>query len=88
MIGVSYGYDALEYEHIGLTLGQSLEMTWYNFSRLSTAIFDAVIGLFKGENLDQVSGPIGTVSIISQQVRDYGFEAFISLLALIPINSG
>ena len=88
MIGVTYGYAALEYEHISFDFGESAELAWEEFKFYSTAIFDAVIGLFKGENLDQVAGPIGTVSIISQEVRDYGFEAFIGLLALISVNLG
>ena len=88
MIGVSYGYVALEYEHVSFTFSQSIELAWDNFTYYSTAIFDAVIGLFKGQNLDQVSGPIGTISVISQQVRDYGFEAFIGLLAMISVNLG
>ncbi len=88
MIGITYTYNALETQHVGLTFGQSAAMSWEQFKYYSTAIFDAVIGLFKGENLDQVAGPIGTVSIISQEVRDNGFEAFIGLLALISVNLG
>lgn len=87
-IGIGYGYLASEYEHLSLGFGESVTLAWDAFKYYSTAIFDAVIGLFRGQNLDQVSGPIGTVSVITEQVRDYGFEAFVSLLALISVNLG
>ena len=51
-------------------------------------VFEALGGLFKGQGVDQVSGPVGTISIISQQVAQDGFQAFISLLVIISINLG
>ena len=53
-------------------------------------IYHALMGISAAGNttIDQVAGPIGTVSIISQEVRDNGFEAFIGLLALISVNLG
>ena len=41
-----------------------------------------------GEGLDQTSGPVGIVSLVSTQVRQGGFSAFVQLLVLISINLG
>ncbi len=88
VIGISYGYAALEVEHRGLYFGESVRMAGESFGYYSTAIFNAVIGLFKGENLDQVSGIPRTVAAISEQVQAYGLTAFVELLALISVNLG
>ena len=41
-----------------------------------------------GEGLDQTSGPVGIVSLVSSQVQAYGASAFVQLLILISINLG
>ena len=41
-----------------------------------------------GEGLDQTAGPVGVVTMVSQEVREDGFEAFINLLVVISINLG
>ena len=52
-------------------------------------ILDAVGGLLtRGEGFDQTSGPVGVVSIVSQEVRANGLDAFINLLVVISINLG
>ncbi len=88
MIGVTYTHNATQIRHDSLTFGQSVSMAWKEFTYYGTAIFDAVIGLLRGQNLEQVSGPVGTVQIISQEVQTYGFTAFVNLLALISVNLG
>lgn len=53
------------------------------------AILNALKNLVTtGEGLDQTSGPVGIVSIVSEEVRTGGFSAFIQLLVLISINLG
>ena len=42
----------------------------------------------RGEGLDQTSGPVGIVSMVSSEVRTGGMDAFINLLILISINLG
>lgn len=44
--------------------------------------------IFRGEGLDQVSGPLGTIYVIQEQTRTGGFVMFISLMAFISINLG
>lgn len=41
-----------------------------------------------GEGLDQTAGPVGVVTMVSQEVQQYGFEAFVNLLVIISINLG
>ncbi len=41
-----------------------------------------------GEGLDQTAGPVGIVSMVSTEVKEGGFSAFVQLLALISINLG
>ena len=41
-----------------------------------------------GEGLDQTSGPVGVVSLVTEQVRTGGFDAFLNLLVVISINLG
>ena len=53
----------------------------------------AILGALKdlvttGKGLDQTSGPVGIVSIVSSEVKEGGFSAFIQLLVLISINLG
>ena len=88
MIGITYRPAAAAVETRALSVGESFRYAGKYFGYYSTAIFDAVIGLFRGQNLDQVSGPVGTVKIISEEVRTYGFGAFIELLAVISVNLG
>jgi regulator of sigma E protease len=41
-----------------------------------------------GKGLDETSGPVGIVSLVSTEVREGGFSAFVQLLTLISINLG
>ncbi len=41
-----------------------------------------------GEGLDQTSGPVGIISVVSSEVQAGGASAFVQLLALISINLG
>ena len=41
-----------------------------------------------GEGLDQTSGPVGIISIVSTEVSSGGFQAFLELLITISINLG
>ena len=41
-----------------------------------------------GEGLDQTSGPVGVVSVVSKEVQSGGLDAFVNLLVVISINLG
>ena len=71
------------------TLGQCLDVTWSYCVRAGGAIVTALKNLVTtGEGLEETSGPVGIVSMVSQEVREGGLDAFINLLALISINLG
>ena len=70
-------------------LGEAVRSSWDTCVYAGGVILKAVGAMVtRGEGLDQTSGPVGVVSIVSQEVRDYGFEAFINLLVIISINLG
>lgn len=87
---------------IGITISQSYsdQKTFYsiplalNFSwELCVYAGKAIIGSFAnllktGEGIDQMAGPVGTINLIAEQTRSFGFEGFISLLIMISINLG
>ena len=61
------------------------EMCW----RAAGLILNALKNLVTtGEGLDQTSGPVGIISIVSSEVRSGGFQAFLELLISISINLG
>lgn len=69
--------------------GESLRNSWNQCVYAGGAILGALKNLVTtGEGLDQTSGPVGVVSLVSQEVRTGGFEAFLNLLVLISINLG
>ena len=53
----------------------------------------AILGALKdlvttGKGLDQTSGPVGIVSLVSAEVKQGGISAYVQLLVLISINLG
>ena len=41
-----------------------------------------------GEGIEDTSGPVGIISVVSSQVRTGGFQAFLEMLISISINLG
>jgi len=41
-----------------------------------------------GVGLDQMSGPVGVVSLVAQETREYGPTAYVTLLIFISVNLG
>ena len=71
------------------TLVQAASIAWNNCTYAGTAMVTALKNLVtRGEGLDQTSGPVGIVSMVSSEVRTGGMDAFINLLILISINLG
>lgn len=72
-----------------VTFGGALENSWQLCVNASGAILGALKDLVTtGKGLDQTSGPVGIVSLVSAEVREGGFSAFVQLLVLISINLG
>ena len=65
--------------------GASGEMCWRAAGLILNALKNLVI---RGEGLEDTSGPIGIISIVSSEVRTGGFQAFLELLISISINLG
>ena len=66
----------------------SVKAGWQNCVRAGTAVFDALGSLFTKEGMEQVSGPVGAVAVVAQEVQANGVDAFLSLLMLISVNLG
>ena len=66
----------------------SVRAGWQNCVRAGSAVFDALGNLFTKEGMEQVSGPVGAVAVVSQAVQADGIDAFLSLLMLISVNLG
>lgn len=74
---------------VPISFGTAVRSSWESCLSLSTAILDALRALVtKGEGLEETGGPVAVVSMVSQEVADYGFEAFVTLLAFISVNLG
>lgn len=88
MVGVTIGGRyRLETERTNLigAAKASAQMCW----RAGGLILNALKNLVtKGEGLDQTSGPVGIISIVSTEVRTGGFQAFLEMLISISINLG
>ena len=70
-------------------LGEALYQSWDTCVYAGGVIIGALKDLVTtGEGLDQTSGPVGVVSMVSEEVQSGGLEAFINYLVVISINLG
>ncbi|MDD6052141.1 MAG: M50 family metallopeptidase [Clostridiales bacterium] len=84
LIGITFDSRTLP-----MPLGKASAYAWDYCAQAGSAVVKALKGLVTDPAVrDQVAGPIGTVSVVSQQVKENGFEAFCSLLVLISVNLG
>ena len=73
----------------GVSLLTAVGQSWDSCVYAGGVILKAVGALVtRGEGFDQTSGPVGVVSIVSQEVQAYGLDAFVNLLVVISINLG
>ena len=87
-IGVTIG-GVYRTETQPVTFAGGIENSW----KWCTSAAGAILGALKdlvttGKGLDQTSGPVGVVSLVSSEVKEGGADAFIQLLVLISINLG
>jgi len=72
-----------------ISLGTAASRGWSDCVSFSTAIIDALGALVTtGEGIEDTGGPVAVISMVSQEVANYGVDAFISLLAFISVNLG
>ena len=87
---------------IGITMNLLTETIWRRASLGATlshtltvcvdaggAILSALKNLVtRGEGLDQMSGPVGVISVIAEQTREYKLMGYLNMLIMISINLG
>ena len=87
-IGVTIG-GVYRTETQPVTFLGGFEHSWQWCVNASGAILGALKDLVTtGKGLDQTSGPVGIVSMVSAEVQEGGLSAFVQLLVLISINLG
>ena len=87
-IGVSIG-GVYRTETQPVSFIGGIENSWQWCVNASGAILGALKDLVTtGKGLDQTTGPVGIVSIVSSEVQQGGLSAYVQLLVLISINLG
>ncbi len=77
------------YVTVPMGFPQALAASWRGCVSAGGAILNALRALVTtGEGLDETSGPVGVISLVSQEVRAGGLDAFLNLLIIISINLG
>ena len=87
-IGITISaYARTAVEHVGLL--EAVKDSWNWCIYAGGAILGALKDLVTtGAGLEQTSGPVGVVTMVSDQVRQFGLRGFLDLLILISINLG
>lgn len=88
-LGIGISSRVIASERVRLTLWDAVTNSWDSCVYVGGTILRALRDLVTtGAGFDQTSGPVGTISIISQEVRTGGLDAFLNLLVVISINLG
>ncbi|MBR6028322.1 MAG: RIP metalloprotease [Clostridia bacterium] len=89
MIGVVISQRVLEIVRAPVSIGEALRYSWDDCVYAGGAILRALKGLVTtGEGFEDTSGPVGVISIVSEQVASGGLDTYLELLAVISINLG
>lgn len=70
-----------------LNLVDSISLGFRRIGDLIVSMFSALGNLFMGNQLDQLSGPVGIYQVTSQAVS-VGWDSYLVLIALISLNVG
>ena len=88
-LGVTIGARVAASERMPVSLGEAIRCSWEQCTYAGGMILRALRNLVTtGEGLEDTSGPVGVVTLVSQEVRAGGFEAFLNMLVVISINLG
>ena len=69
--------------------GTTLSHTWDVCVSAGGAMLDALGRLItRGEGVDQMSGPVGVITQIAEQTREYKLMGYLNVLIMISINLG
>lgn len=83
-IGITYTEYARRRFGFFEALGLSFKWLWLVIKEMFTALGAAIFG---GKGISELSGPVGTITIVGEAVR-YGFETILRMAALLSINLG
>lgn len=84
MVGIEY-----ELAPYRFPVFQSLRYAAQDTANMSGAIVRILRDLiFKGEGVSDLSGPIGTVTVIKEETQSGGIRSYLQLAALISVNLG
>ena len=83
-VGFTFGTGRMR-----LGIGQTIPFAADYCVQMVRSLLDVLRNMiFRGEGLDQVTGPVGTVDVISQVVKTNGADVIVDLLAMISVNLG
>ncbi len=84
MIGIIYATEAIR-----IPIWEAIPAAFQNVGNVSTQIVAAIRNIItRGEGLENVTGPVGSVAIISSETQTGGLRAYIMLAAVISVNLG
>ena len=76
-------------ERVRVPLTQSVPFSVsYNAESVQLIVKTLKNLVFKGEGVDEVTGPVGTVYVIQEVTQQGGIDIYLELLALISVNLG
>lgn len=83
VIGIVFSNEAVEI--IDINFFNSFKYGFLYTIFVLKNVIVALVSLFKGIGLDNLSGPVGMYSIVSESV-EYGFDYYIQIVALVSAN--
>lgn len=87
-IGVMIG-GMLAPEKARISFGESVKLSYNTCVSAGKIILGGLRDLvFHGQGLEQSAGPVGIVSEIATQTREYGLDGYLYLLIILSINLG
>lgn len=76
-------------ERMRMSLLESIPLSVrYNVESVSMIVRTLKNLIFKGEGMNEVTGPVGTVYVIQEVTQQGGIDIYLELLALISVNLG
>ncbi len=83
-MGISIAYDNYKF-----SFGQSLGRTFPYCGEVAMLVLRTLGGLFTGlVGVDQIGGPITTISMTSQIISTFNLQSILTLIVLISVNLG
>lgn len=80
-LGSQFYIYTTDYDFIG-----AVDASWQDWTRGVSLIFNTILGLFAGNNLDQVGGIVAIFATSSSVLENLGLGTYIFLWGLISVN--